>query len=86
MHGIADANNQGMEPNTPDRERLDELDRCFECGAIVAPEDLHGSKVAEGIVLCPECCRRASPVDDEAPTLRLPKGWYEDLAGESHHT
>lgn len=71
---------------TPDRERLEELERCFECGAVVTPEGPHGSKVAEGIILCPECCARANADEEEPVTLRLPPCWYDDLVGESHHT
>ncbi len=71
--------------HTPDREELDERTRCFECGAIIPPSDGRGLAVAEGIVLCHDCCvRRGGRFDGEHQVWSMPP-WFDDLVGQGPH-
>jgi hypothetical protein len=69
-----------------ERESAEEPARCFECSRFIAPPIELGLEVAEGVVLCADCCRaRRADRGGMHERWAMPE-WFDDLAGPTHHT
>jgi hypothetical protein len=71
-------------PNTIP-EASEEQARCFECNRMIAPPVERGLEVAEGVVLCADCCQsRSRDHGGMHERWEIPE-WFDDLAGSPPH-